>query len=584
MDMSELSPTSHHLAKKTKQKRPNPQQRRRREAYKLARIAAELEAPGGLEGILNVSSTTATTATAVEECLREQTSSVRCPAGIRQNRVTKKTSGRKVSYGGNMTRESAAEHEGAEAAGSTATASVVTATAYDAPTGAEVITAEVGGSAPTSVPNRKIRRLRERSLKATRGGSRSTGDEEVPGAAGAKMAGCSSGRKQQTSGEAHAARRARLRKQSSLCARVPEAATMQPKAEGEDGQEQQGLNASSLWEAFLKADGDTQSLVHEALHLSSHAEKKAEGQRMTLPNTTTGETGAKKSSNPGSVSRDAVPPWQRSSRHHRRAQPPSVMERDPSRQLAVAAWGELVETNTAMYAERLQKVQATANSSLEMKWRDESAVAVADKEATGKRSDSESRPKTTEPRPPAASWQVAPHLRARLLSDPRPPVVETSCYLRKKVTEYITIGEDLDIAPPEEKTTISGAVLDSYEPAEQVEILTTLIDDTMKLLKQHEPGAAKAAPSASMEWLQKDGHAGARKRERDSINSLTAREYAARHAAVLGSSDVNRKANHPLTDDDMKDDGKAIDYSTDDEAEVDGKANNPSTEVAMEGM
>lgn len=87
-----------------------------------------------------------------------------------------------------------------------------------------------------------------------------------------------------------------------------------------------------------------------------------------------------------------------------------------------------------------------------------------------------------------------------------------------------------------------------------------------------------------MEWLQKDGHAGARKRERDSINSLTAREYAARHAAVLGSSDVNRKANHPLTDDDMKDDGKAIDYSTDDEAEVDGKANNPSTEVAMEGM
>jgi len=34
-------------------RRPNPQQRRRREAYRLARIAAELSAPGGVEAVLS---------------------------------------------------------------------------------------------------------------------------------------------------------------------------------------------------------------------------------------------------------------------------------------------------------------------------------------------------------------------------------------------------------------------------------------------------------------------------------------------------------------------------------------------------
>lgn len=165
---------------------------------------------------------------------------------------------------------------------------------------------------------------------------------------------------------------------------------------------------------------------------------------MTLLNTTIGETGAKKPSDPGSVRRDAIPPRQRSSRTLRRAQPPSE-ETDHSRQLAVAAWGELVEAKTAMYAERMQKVQATANASLQMRWRVESAVA--DKEAAGKRSVSESTPKTAEPRPPAAPLEVAPHLRARLPSEVRPPVVESSYLLRKNVIEYITVWEDLDIAP-----------------------------------------------------------------------------------------------------------------------------------------
>ncbi|KAI5843772.1 hypothetical protein BZA05DRAFT_448680 [Tricharina praecox] len=380
--MSELSPTSHNLAKKPKQKRPNPQQRRRREAYRLARIAAELEAPGGLKSVLNATGTTAATATAVEECLREQTSSVRSAVGMNQHKVVKKI------------KESAAEHDGAEAArGSAVTASAVTTTAYGAPTGAEVLlTAETGGSVPTSVPNRKIRRLRERAMKAGRGARRNTCDADLePGAAGANLASCSSGRKKQTSGEAHAARRARLRKPSSVKAKALEAVTMLPKLEREECEAQQELNANSLWEAFLKADGHTQSLVCEHLQLRSTGEKKAEGQRMTLPNTTTGETGAKKPSNPGS------------------------------------------------------KVQATANSSLEMRWRAESPIA--DKETAGKRSASEKIPKSAEPRPPAAPAQLAPHLRARLASDPRSPVVETSCHLRKKVIEYITAVEDLEVAP-----------------------------------------------------------------------------------------------------------------------------------------
>jgi hypothetical protein len=65
-------------------RRPNPQQRRRREAYRLARIAAELSAPGGVEAVLSAAG-----APAEKKSPREVSSPGSSSAGTKSYKVSK---------------------------------------------------------------------------------------------------------------------------------------------------------------------------------------------------------------------------------------------------------------------------------------------------------------------------------------------------------------------------------------------------------------------------------------------------------------------------------------------------------------
>jgi len=74
-------------------RRPNPQQRRRREAYRLARIGAELSAPGGVEAVLSAAG-----APAEGKSPREVSSPGSSSAGAKSYKVSKSSRLAAVTY------------------------------------------------------------------------------------------------------------------------------------------------------------------------------------------------------------------------------------------------------------------------------------------------------------------------------------------------------------------------------------------------------------------------------------------------------------------------------------------------------